>query len=186
MKFNFFLITIFSVSCYSTSQLVKHMPNYPTSYVFEGNILKVKNAIKKAYYQAGYRGGYFDFADDRIILSTQAEKIFSSGSNKNDYYFSRGLFPESKVYFSKKNKPFPYYADFHIHISEIDSGRTKVEIYTFNSKIEIGSEFFPSLPHLVRLAKTKAVPPTTIEEYTILLKIGEVLGIEMPPMTGVQ
>lgn len=173
------------MGCYSISQTAKQVPDYPTSYVFESNILKVKNAVEKAYYEVGYRGGKIDFAGDSVILSIRAKKIFSNDINKNDYYFSGGFFPESKVYINKK-KLLPYYADFHIHLSEIDRSRTKVEIQTFNSKVEIGTELLPSLPHLVRQAKTKAVSPTTIEEYMILLNIGKVLGVEMPQMPEAQ
>jgi hypothetical protein len=184
IKVGILLMFFFLASCYSTSQIAKKIPTNPTSYIYSSNISQVNKAVVKSYYKLQYRGGKIDKAIDTIIISSKAKEIFRNNNNKNDFYFSGGFFPESKVYFNCNDFPLPYYSDFHIHIIEIDSNQIKIDIYTYNSKIVVGTKLLPSPPHFVRQEKTKDVSPTTIEEYNILLSIGEELGIkeEMPKL----
>lgn len=178
-----FMFSLLLITCSAFSQIEKKsFPDNPTSYVFRKNIISVKGTIKEAYFQMGYKGGKIDSAGDAVVLSKYAETIFSNDSNRNDYYFSGGFFSESKTYFRSDRKPLVYFADFHLHLTQVAENQTKVTIYTINPRVQVGKKLFPSLPHFVRQIKTKKVLRTTIEEYQILLAIGQQLGLgsDMP------
>jgi hypothetical protein len=89
---------------------------------------------------------------------------------------------ESQVYFEGAT-PLIYYADFHIHVIPVASGKTRVEITAYDSRVAAGVDrrfsWVSSGPGLFVVA----VAPTTVEEYQILLGIGEKLGTKnMPPL----
>lgn len=177
------------MGCSATSQIIKTTPNNPTSYTFEFNLQQVSEFIKKEFLnRPGYRYMQLEyFGQD--VLSSSAKKLFENKSNQNDFYLHySSAIGKSKIYFNKKGEPLDYYAEFHLHLTVIDSINTKVEIFTTDPRVVVGRDLFPSLPHLVRMDKTKSVPPSTIEEYEILLKIGKGLGVKekMPKLVEPQ
>lgn len=186
MRIYLLLVMFFLVCCSSTSQIIKTTPNNPRSYVFDSNILQVKAIIKNEFLnKPGYRYMQLEYSGQDIILSSVAKKLFENESNQNDFYlhYSSSI-GKSKIAFDKKENPLDYYAEFHLHLTAIDSTHTKVEVFTIDPKVVVGRELLPSLPHLVRMDKTKSVPPSTIEEYEILLKIGKGLNVgdKMPKL----
>jgi hypothetical protein len=87
---------------------------------------------------------------------------------------------ESQVYF-KDGQPLIYYADFHIHLTPLDSKKTRVEIFTYGSSVVTGVDesWSPHGPAFIFVN----VDPTTIEQYQILLGIGQQLRMtNMPPL----
>jgi hypothetical protein len=61
---------------------------------------------------------------------------------------------------------------------------TRVEIQVFTSQVHVRDRLLPSPPHFVNNPIYRKVPPTTIEEYTILQCFGKALGVfdQMPPL----
>jgi hypothetical protein len=51
-----------------------------------------------------------------------------------------------------------------------------VTVKTIDPRIITGQAFLPTPPHFVRKTKTIDVEPSTIEEFSILLEIGKLLG----------
>jgi len=110
-----------------------------------------------------------------------AKNLLTSPGNENDAYLYGGTSPvgESQVYF-KSGQPLIYYADFHIHLTAISSNKTRLEIITYGSRVIAGLDqsLSPHGPSLIFVE----VPPTTIEQYRILLGIGEELGAKEMPL----
>lgn len=165
------VLSIIIIGGYSKKKLDN--PN-PTSYIFKANVEQVKNAIKNSIgdYQIKCMALYFK---DEIELD-----IFLKTENKDDAFLRSFLCsPESKIYF-RFGKPLSYSVDFHIHLDSISENKTKVNIFTLNPKICTWGFPFGSTGH--GYSHMKKVPPSTIEEYEILLTIGKYLGEkDMPP-----
>jgi hypothetical protein len=88
---------------------------------------------------------------------------------------------KAKLYRSEKGGSLDYWAWFYLHLESIDNTNTKVTITTFEPEVIVGRELLPSPPHFVRRDKTLTVEPSTIEEYEILLKIGNLVGEKNMP-----
>lgn len=95
----------------------------------------------------------------------------------------------SRNYQFSKNKVSPYYkAIFHLVIDSIDNTHTRVKIETISpvifvgKQLQMGGHTLP--PDFYWESVAVPVEPSTLEEYEILLKIGELTGIknEMPPL----
>jgi len=152
--------------CYSKKKLEN--PN-PTSYIFEASIEQVKNAVKS---------GFGDYQMKCMALYLKGDMdcytfIYEDSKNVNDALLDRLCDIESKIYY-KFGNPLPYGASFHIHLDSISENKTKVEVFTLNPKIVLGVIMFGNIGH--GHARVKEVPPSTIEDYEILLSIGEQLG----------
>jgi hypothetical protein len=182
-------------------RLLPH-PN-PTNYEFEASISEVKAAIKKAcgdkwrLAEAKKNRGRVwkgdGDADAKRLLTmllqlgpgslffkgdadALAKGILTRPGNENDAYFYGTDSPvgESQVYF-KDGQPLIYFADFHIHLTAVDPRRTRVEIFTYDSSVNSGL-YAPWSPAQGRSFIYVKVDPTTVEQYQILLRIGEQLG----------
>jgi hypothetical protein len=186
-------------------KLLPH-PN-PTNYVFDASVSEVKNAVKRGYEKwrdeqrekyadkvwkgaGGTKGKHLLTLALQLSGLTQflwkgdgdalAKGILTKPGNENDAYIYGGDTPvgESQVYF-KDGQPLIYYADFHIHLSAVGPQKTQVDIYTYDSSLVTGVDesWSPHGPSFISVS----VPPTTIEEYRILLGIGEKLGTKSMP-----
>jgi hypothetical protein len=183
-------------------------PN-PTSFEFEAPIGDVKNAIKKVFgsesaadrmptnqHKIWQRGGDDETKRSLSDLLQQpggtllwkgdadalADNVLTKPGNDNDAYLYGGVSPagESQIYF-KDHRPLVYFADFHIHLTSISSRKTRVEIFTFGSRVVTGLDkgWSPHGPAYIFVD----VFPTTVEEYQILLGIGDQLRVtNMPPL----
>jgi hypothetical protein len=183
-------------------------PN-PTNYIFDATEADVKNAIKlgckkwreelSAKYSNKVWAGDGDAVAKRFL--TQAlqisgeeallwkgdgdalsKNLLTKPGNESDAYLWSDVSPigESQVYY-KNDQPLIYYADFHIHLSTVGQKKTRVDIATYNSSVAAGVDqsWSPHGPSLIEVN----VDPTTIEEYQILLHIGEQVGTkDMPPL----
>ena len=155
-------LTVTISGCYSQKKLIN---SNPTNYVFEASVEQVRYAIKKAN-ETYQTSGLLYFNDKDYHYSY----IFNDSKNANDAILNPVMDIKSKIYF-RFGKPLPYSADFHIHLDSITENRTKVEIFTLNPTIVtfgIGYGHFG-------YTWEKKVPPSTIEEYEILLAIGRQL-----------
>jgi hypothetical protein len=188
-------------------RLLPH-PNL-TSYEFDATITDVKDAIQKAcgdqWRQEQFeknrgrvwKGG--GDADSKKLLSMAlqqggesllwkgdgdalARDLLTKAGNENDAYLVGMEVPcgESQVYF-KDGQPLIYFADFHIHLTAVGLQKIRVEIFTYGSRVVAGVDesWSPHGPSFIFVE----VDPTTIEQYQILLRIGEQLGTKnMPPL----
>lgn len=177
IKWIFFVLSVILVlsivigGCYSKKKL--DTPNL-TSYIFNANIEQVKSAIINGFndYQMGlslYLKGDLDFYNN---------SIYNVPQNKNDAMLITLPNIDSKIYF-RLGKSLPYSVEFHLHLDSISKSRTKVEVFTLNPEICMWG-FVLNWGH--GYSHMKKVPPSTIEEYEILLTIGKYLGeTNMPP-----
>jgi hypothetical protein len=192
------------------AKLLPHLN--PTNYEFDANIAEVKSSISNAFgngwqkeLAAKNKGVVWKGSGDdhsRLLLSRALQepmpRLFWKGQadaltkgfltksgNENDAYIYNSDAPvESTVYF-KDGQPLIYYADFQIHLAAIDQHKTRVEIFTYDSNVGVGIDerWSPHGPRLIRVA----VKPTTVEEFQILLRIGEKLGFKnMSPLVTPQ
>lgn len=146
-------------------------PN-PTNYVFKSSIEHVRKAIINSIgnYQIKCMALYSkeDYENDIFNTDIRYDALLKSFCDI-----------ESKIYF-RFGKPLPYNVDFHIHLDSISETKTKVSVFTLNPKICTWGFPFGSIGH--GYSNMKKVPPSTIEEYEILLAIGKYLGEkDMPP-----
>jgi len=153
--------------CYYEKKLDN--PNL-TSYIFNANIEQVRIAIVN---------NDEEYEEKHLYLWSEVEdkEITSHTDFKKEVLLARFDDIESKIYF-RFGKPLLYTVEFNIHLDSISENKTRVEIFTLEPKIFI---FGFGAGH-IGINREKEVPPSTIEEYEILLSIGEQLGEKgMPP-----
>ncbi|WP_291530026.1 hypothetical protein [Bacteroides sp. UBA939] len=154
--------------CYSKNKLDN--PN-PTSYIFDASIEQVRIAIVNNAEKIRWYHLWSEIEDKETIHYTDIKMdawLNCHGGGNNVL---------SKIYF-RFGKPLPYFVEFHLHLDSISEHKTKVEIFTLDPEIFL---FGIGYGH-IGFSRSKKVPPSTIEEYEILLAIGEQLGErDMPP-----
>jgi hypothetical protein len=180
-----------------------------TNYEFDASLADVTNAIRKVFgvwreeQRKKYRESVWEGSGDSKTKQALSGSLQSSGmvfllwkgdgdvlakgllaktGNENDAYIYGDARPigESPIYF-KDGQPLIYYADFHIHLTAISPKKIRVEIFTYGSSVITGLDksWSPHGPSFIFMA----VPPTTIEQYQILLGIGQQLGTaNLPPL----
>jgi hypothetical protein len=178
----------------------KHLPNRnPTSYIYDKPLHDVRAAVVRLH---AIRAVLFKLPKDvgtpeliqkdpyvvsSMIFETAQDaspfsvSIFKTPANNQDTYLHSFHNPIaiSAVYF-RKNRPLLYIASFHLHLTALTANTTKVEIYTHDSEvIELGGRL-PGV-HGVQSYKYVKVPPTTIEEYCLLKRLGAELGMKDMP-----
>ncbi len=119
-----------------------------------------------------------------IMVAEEVSKLFSQKGNSSDFCLeSLDFEKKSKIYLAEDGDPFVYLAWFYLHLESIDEAHTKVRITPIEPKIILGLELLPTPPHFVRRFKEMTVDPSTIEEYEILLEIGNLVSEkDMPPL----
>ncbi|MDP2362318.1 MAG: hypothetical protein Q8M94_00970 [Ignavibacteria bacterium] len=150
----------------------------PTVFIFNKSLDGIKKVIEKELFIYNHTGGLFWKKDYPIY-----KELFNDSSNFNDYIKVR-FRSDSKNYFSTNDTiPLSFLADFHIHLIKIDTDRTLVQVITYNSRLVTGEKTMGLVGEIGREI-VEPVEPTSIEEYEILLKIGEALGVKekMPPL----
>jgi hypothetical protein len=174
--FGYLFILIFCYGCNSYKYLT--IEKNHTVYSFNANIPQVKKAIRLKFEKRGFRDmGYCVFEDNNPF----AENTFQDKENLNDaYLYSHDTIGKSYIYHNRKGGLW-YWASFHIHIQTINDSLTKVEIRTIKPKVKTGLQLKPGDNFSLFGYKYKEVPPSTVEEYQILLMIGEALGEKNMP-----
>jgi hypothetical protein len=177
MKYLVFIMfsVLILTGCRMKIQEYKMDKKNPTSYIFPTSIQKIHEILKKNYFGGDH---ILDFASDSSHWSW-GEAFLTKPGNENDACLFQTN--TSKVYFSKDDTVYQTVMSL-IHITKIESNTTKVEIFTDESSINIEYNPYPQAFHAG--ISSKKVPPTTIEEYEILLKIGEELHMayKMPKL----
>ena len=160
----FITISVLTIGCYSKEHL--QSPN-PTSYVFDAGIEDVRKAITRVE----------DSLDGNTVYAKEDyENDIFSKNIKNDALLVNICDVKSKMFF-RFGKPLPYFPEFIIHLDSISEKKTNVVVYTSDTTIVIGGIGVPHFGYTWE----KKVSPSTIEEYEILLLIGQQLGQEGMP-----
>src|ERR1041384_3742043 len=159
---------------------VKRLPRMnPTSSVFHASVEEVFSKVagpKDAchsldFYPAGVSqiesitGKKLRIAEATLVTRTDHDPI-----GKSKVYFARG-------------EALDYLAEFELHLIERGGKETEVRVRTLRPEVINGKKlgFGSCGPGLAN--RYVAVEPTTIEEYEILLRIGQALGEkDMPPL----
>ena len=142
----------------------------PTFYTFS----KSKQEVEKAIVEAldGLKSSKRSKFDNYFLVQ------YSNGNLKLMPHWGN----PSKVYFRKKGEPYLYCpTKIEILIDSITENATKVSINIIKPKVETRLTLLPTLPNFVRSWKCKEISSTTVEEYEILLMIGEELEEENMP-----
>ena len=160
----FITISVLTIGCYSKENL--QSPN-PTSYVFDAGIEDVRKAITRVEDSLDGYTVYTKEDYDNDILSKNIKK---DALLRNHYDV------KSKMFF-RFGKPLPYSPEFIIHLDSISEKKTNVVVYTSDTTIVVGGIGVPHFGYTWE----KKVSPSTIEEYEILLLIGQQLGQEGMP-----
>jgi hypothetical protein len=163
----------------------------PTTYVFNHSVPELKERIVAAFQIEKQSAGSFCVffrCEAPFLISVETKEhatfaghLFDNRENADDVYLhSYGEpFGLSAVYFAN-GKPLRYRAAFHLHLAAVNERSTKVTVLTQNSTVINGAKCCS--PHGY-YSNDVPVEPTTIEEYKILLYIGQVLGVrDMPPL----
>jgi hypothetical protein len=199
-KFVYFIICLLIHEGCTNYYVSKFPIKNPTFYTFDESLKEIRHIIKNKFNNFNFKNCYPDgkfakfvhmeviFADEyeaRYLTLCLPDSIIKT-LTANDVVLTSDYdrVGNSSVYFLG-NKGAVYFATFIIRLKEIDSNQTKVEIETYNPRIYAGGRFwdFIFITHPAP-ANHKTVEPTTIEEYEILLTIGEALGVKenMPKM----
>jgi len=185
----------------------------PTAFEFNASVSEVTNAVRRSHDEWShemskkYGSKTWDGVGDAVSRRVHTRRLQMIGleslvwkgdadsltrglltkpGNENDAYLlgMEAPYCESAVYF-QDGQPLIYHADFHIHLASVASGRTRVEITTYDPQVAAGVDrrFSPvsSGPGLF----TVEVAPTTVEEYQILLGIGRILGTTNMPQLAI-
>ena len=161
----FITISVLTIGCYSKEKL--RIPN-PTSYVFDAGIEDVRKAILTRVEDS--LDGYTVYAKEDYDNDILSKNI------KNDALLRNHYDVKSKMFFRFGN-PLPYFPEFIIHLDSISEKKTNVVVYTSDTTIVVGGIGVPHFGYTWE----KKVSPSTIEEYEILLLIGQQLGQEGMP-----
>jgi len=180
----------------------------PLFYEFDAKVATVKGAVTNAFnrwkqtQRQTYRAAVWQGEGTRKVKESMTETLRSSAritsllwqgeadslskgvlsrpENQDDAYIYGDVSPfgQSAVYF-KDHQPVIYYADFHIHLSAVQPGKTRVQITPYGMRVATGldTSWQAHGPSLIFVQ----VPATTVEEYELLLAIGTELGAKDMP-----
>ena len=154
----------------------------PTEYLFNISMNRMKWVIEATFEEQKYCGYFVDDSTSPFF-----RYIPNPEKNENDYFlWHNDYICRSKVYYSKYGKPRLYAPPYYfIHLEETEKG-IKVYVYAIEPEVRVGWTFtsMHTIPGYGFTERFISVPSTTVEEYEILLMIGQTLGIEkeMPPL----
>jgi hypothetical protein len=156
-----FSFVLLKSQTFSKRKLVK--PN-PTTYVFHAPVAQVRTAIRHAT-------GSFPCPPPTLCFDIYRP------SDGTEYDLAQLELIKSDVYHWFW-EPLEYKAEYHIFVSPLSDSQTRVEVRTVEAQVRIGPTFTSHGGDLYEW-----VDPTTIEEYRILLVMGDYLGEQgMPPL----
>jgi hypothetical protein len=170
-------LSLFFVGCASHyNYTVLDFPNKnPTSYQFKATVAEVRQAFDEIY---GDRNSGFVFLSIASNEISDTYRYLKNDENKNDVLIIPLDSHPSYIY-KGIDHIITYYAEFHVHITSVNDTTTFVEVRTINGRICTGEGFTQKIiQHAPGSFSYESVPPSTIEEYQILQKIGEKLGVK--------
>lgn len=168
-------------SCSNNPQKIKLTCINKTEYNYNFSVSEIKKVIYTCFSKGQFYGLDLGSKENELIT-----KIFNDPGCSNDFIleeFSTFNKCTSKVYKKNNGEFHVYHGTYHIHLDSIGPKNTRVKINVLNSGV-VYKTLLPTLPHLQRVNKLEKTPPTTVEEYEILLIIGQELGVadKMPTL----
>ena len=189
-------IAILSTGCTRNAVAIEtrklSRPN-PTTYDFDYSVSELhdkalsafamERQVKEPIFGKARNPGYL--ATAILIVGNSKDAIdgdlLSRPENRADLYLNRFHVPlwESPVYRGTQGGLI-FTADFHLHLSPVNERRTAVSVTALRTEVFNGEAF--GLGHGIGWFTVHvAVPPTSVEEYTILRYLGRALGIQNMP-----
>lgn len=176
--FLFFSLNLALASCKSRVYKIVLDKKNPVEYIFN---TQEDHLYETIISKLNFEGLLLPKVKIKILRPDILELYPQTANDKDVFLWSISSYCKSKIYKNKDGAFFDYEVSFYLHIEAIDETHTKVSIKTIDPKIVIGRELLPSLPHMVRKDRTIDVEPSTIEEYELLLEIGNSLNeMNMP------
>lgn len=170
----FFVLMIIPFVSSCKERIIKNelLIKNPTEYIFSVPKNILRDLILSNKYKI--RKGYIILDTSSASLgNNQIKGLLKKPGNFSDLFLLPSGFGEnSQIYLSSHHDSLEYSAFYYLHFEEINNEKTKISILTFDSKLVAGYQAIPSPPHFVRAAIWVTVEPTTIEEYKLLLRIG--------------
>jgi hypothetical protein len=169
-------------------------PN-PTSYSFKVPLGEAKKKISEGFHprtqvtspfyrslglrEAGSGNSYLSFKLETAEDAVFSKKIFEQHRDMIDFHLhTYGTAINSRTYFAF-GESLPYVATFAVSV-ETKGQHTLVSIITIDPNVLKG---FGGIGLHGTYEARLSVEPTTIEEYSLLLYIGNLLGVtDMPPL----
>jgi len=153
-------------------------PN-PTSYDFAAPVERVQQAIDELYQRQFSERPLNAFSvakpSDELLTDEQRERFSAPGGGDDRYlWYMHSPMSLSPVYLVG-GEPAPYIADFYLEIEALEDQRTRVIVDVLYAQVIAGKTLLPR-HELSRANIYLPVSPTTVEEYRLLLGIGEILG----------
>ena len=168
------------VSCKEKINKIELISKNPVEYVFNTSMDNLYNMIGKLKIN---KMMLVDATDAGMVSVAMSELHYKPKNNLDFYLLPLNYICKSKIYQRINGDSLEYMASFYLHLETISEKKTKVSIRTIEPKVKIGKALFRSLPHFARESRNLPVEPSTIEEYEILLKIGNLAGeMDMPPL----
>jgi len=187
MKYTLLLLILLT-GCHSYKSLKLKVKN-PTEYVFNLNTKVIKNKLINVFSRNGdsryncYKGMDLIIYKKDTIFNGIPDTIKRKFPKNSIFLYNDGARKLTSSMYYKKNRKLRYYASFLIILDSLDKQKTKVKIKTIFPEVVVGNTLLPTLPHFVRMEKTKRVKPSTVEEYELLMHIGKILKVDsMPPI----
>ena len=168
------------MACSKISEPKEWNDKNPTQYVFDVSKRQLRKSLIAKIDSFRTQNWKLSFKNGDLPIDTLT--IFTVPGNHSDFYLEKDHLAKRKSYlYEIDGEKLIYEADFHIHIQSIDENHTRVRIFTIKPRVIVGKNIFPSPPHFVRQFKYQEVPPSSIEEYEILLAIGKLVNQEDMP-----
>ena len=177
--------TIALVSCGPRGVIIQERnmaQRNPTVYEFDAPMSAVRHSLNEvrgaqwSSQQPPFHGAFLAWKEDADPF---AEKILEKPGNEHDAYLygTTEEVGKSELYL-QDGRSLSYCANFHIHLVPVSDSRTRVEVFTHNSRVVVGERWY--LAHGNALMYVD-VSPSSIEEYQILLDIGAKLSVKDMP-----
>jgi hypothetical protein len=121
------------------------------------------------------------FLAEGLENSIFTKEYFTQNPNSEDVclYNSTGFSWLSPVYYVDDNKALPFRSSFIVTFDSLEINKTRLKIRAENPVVIYGKECCD--PHGY-YGKEVAIPPTTIEEYSLILFITEQLAVSAPAL----
>jgi hypothetical protein len=181
--FIFVCMSVSFASCQNKIIKIEQDKKNPIEYVFSCSKDSLHNVISK---QLKYNNMMLWDSQHGIMVLEEVSNMFSQKGNSSDFCLMPIYFIcKSKIYFTNDGDLLDYEAWFYLHLESIEKNLTKVKITTIEPKVIVGRELLPTPPHFGRKYKKIDVESSTIEEYEILLKIGDLVGEKDMPSINI-
>lgn len=153
-------------------------PPNPTEYVFHTGLSAARSAVWQTFTERGLRYRNM-IAEDRS--TPHHDTLLDVEANQRDVsLYSYEDIGKSAKYYSWWGR-LKLNASFLIHFDSVGTGLTSISIRTYDSEVMSGIR--PGLGDNLTLLKPcySSAPPSSVEEYELLLLIGRLLGEQGMP-----